>query len=142
MEDLKYMLETKTISEINTLLSRFVHSVDGYGDKLKVSFVLLNLMQECSQVFGAIDKTDFISDISDRINKLVQEANSDDGVCRVLFSQNNEIVDVLTNSQPTYIRNLRNEIDGLLCKYDDMIKKIVEIRDSLPIEKQLVEEKK
>ena len=46
MENLKSLMDSRTIADIFQTMHQFIHSADAYGNKLKLTFVLMNLIQE------------------------------------------------------------------------------------------------
>lgn len=142
MEDLKTMLDKgMPIAEINQKTNEFIHSADGYPDKLKLVSVLLNLIQEGNKLLSDVDLGDFISKISDRVNKLNRESKNLKETYGVHLEQNDKIIKSLTNEKSNDITDIQQQIKKLLSEYDAIIKELVESRDKLPIEKQLEQEK-
>lgn len=142
MEDLKTMLEKgMPIAEINRKTSEFVHSAEGYPDKLKLVSVLLNLIQEGNKLLSNVDLGDFIQKISDRVSELNRQSKSLKDKYDVHLAQNDKIIESLSNEKNNDITDIQQQIKELLSEYDAIIKKLVEVRDKLPIEKQLEQEK-
>ena len=142
MEDLKTLLDTQPLSEVNQATQQFVHSADGYENKLKLTFALLNLIHEGAGLLQSVDSSEFISDIRKRVDELNQQAGSLANEYHAQLLQNNEIQEILSDKKSTRVTDIQAQIDSLLQDYDKIIKTLVEIRDSLPIEKQLEQEKK
>ena len=75
MEDLKTILENNmSIVDINDKVNRFVDSAKDYDDKLKLTFVALNLIQKASELAHSIDSNAFITQIKDRIGDIEKQA--------------------------------------------------------------------
>ena len=142
MENLKILLDSYPLSEVNQATNQFVHSADGYNNKLKLTFVLLNLIHEEIGLLQSVDSSEFISDIRKRVDELDQQAGSLADEYHAQLLQNNEIQEILSDKKSTRVTDIQAQIDSLLQDYDRIIKTLVEIRDSLPIEKQLEQEKK
>ena len=142
MENLKILLDSYPLSEVNQATNQFVHSADGYNNKLKLTFALLNLIQEETGLLQSVNSSEFISDIRKRVDELNQQAGSLAEEYHAQLLQNNEIQEILSDKKSTRVSDIQAQIDSLLQEYDRIIKALVEIRDSLPIEKQLEQEKK
>ena len=142
MENLKILLDSYPLSEVNQATNQFVHSADGYNNKLKLTFVLLNLIHEEIGLLQSVNSSEFISDIRMRVDELNQQAGSLAEEYHAQLLQNNEIQEILSDKKSTRVSDIQAQIDSLLQDYDRIIKTLVEIRDSLPIEKQLEQEKK
>lgn len=142
MEDLKTMLDKgMSIVEIDNAINQFFVSIDGYSDQLKLTYVLLHLIQEGSRLLRSIDAKDFISQMKERINEVEEQSKTLFKEYNALFLQNKEIVEVLLNGNGKQASGINNEIKELLSKYDLIIKELVRTKESLPIEKQLEQEK-
>ena len=50
-------------------------------------------------------------------------------------------MELLSDPNSNRIADIQNQIDSLLTEYDNLIKALVELRDNLPIEKQLEKER-
>ena len=142
MENLKILLDSYPLSEVNQATNQFVHSADGYNNKLKLTFVLLNLIHEEIGLLQSVNSSEFISDIRKRVDELNQQAGSLAEEYHAQLLQNNEIQEILSDKKSTRFSDIQARIDSLLQDYDKIIKALVEIRDSLPIEKQLEQERK
>ena len=142
MENLKILLDSYPLSEVNQATNQFVHSADGYNNKLKLTFALLNLIQEETGLLQSVNSSEFISDIRKRVDELNQQAGSLAEEYHAQLLQNNEIQEILSDKKSTRFSDIQARIDSLLQDYDKIIKALVEIRDSLPIEKQLEQERK
>jgi len=142
MENLKILLDSYPLSEVNQATNQFVHSADGYNNKLKLTFVLLNLIHEEIGLLQSVNSSEFISDIRKRVDELNQQAGSLAEEYHAQLLQNNEIQEILSDKKSTRVSDIQAQIDSLLQDYDKIIKALVEIRDSLPIEKQLEQERK
>lgn len=142
MENLKILLDSYPLSEVNQAIKQFVHSADGYKNKLKLTFALLNLIHEETGLLQSVNSSEFISDIRKRVDELDQQAGSLADEYHAQLLQNNEIQEILSDKKSTRVTDIQAQIDSLLQDYDRIIKTLVEIRDSLPIEKQLEQEKK
>jgi archaellum component FlaC len=142
MENLKILLDSYPLSEVNQATNQFVHSADGYNNKLKLTFVLLNLIHEEIGLLQSVNSSEFISDIRERVEELNQQAGSLAEEYHAQLLQNNEIQEILSDKKSTRVSDIQAQIDSLLQDYDKIIKALVEIRDSLSIEKQLEQEKK
>ncbi len=142
MEDLKALMEQQPIMQVNQTIQQFVHSADGYDNKLKLTFVLLNMLQEGIQLLLSTDSEEFLSKVRKRIAELDKQSKGLADVYHMQLLQNNEIIELLTDPTSNRIADIQNQIDVLLKEYDGIIKSLVEIRDNLPIEKQIEIEKK
>ena len=142
MENLKSLMDSRTIADIFQTMHQFIHSADAYGNKLKLTFVLMNLIQEESKLLLSVRREEFISEIRSRVNELTEQSDSLGEEYLAQLTQNNEIVEVLSNSSSNRISDLQSQMGSLLSEYDRLIKALVDMRDHLPIEKQLEEEKK
>jgi len=142
MENLKSLMDSRTIADIFQTMHQFIHSADGYGNKLKLTFVLMNLIREGTELLQSVDSSEFISDIRKRVNELDQQAGSLAEEYHAQLLQDNEIQEILSDNTSTRVSDIQGQIDVLLQEYDKIIKALVELRDSLPIEKQIEQEKK
>ena len=76
------------------------------------------------------------------MDELNQQAGSLKDEYHTQLFQDNEIQELLADKTSTRVADIQAQIGSLLQDYDKIIKALVEIRDSLPIEKQLEQEKK
>ena len=74
MEDLKALMEQQPIMQVNQTIQQFVHSADGYDNKLKLTFVLLNMLQEGIQLLLSTDSEEFLSKVRKRIAELDKQS--------------------------------------------------------------------
>ena len=142
MENLKSLMDSRTIADIFQTMHQFIHSADGFGNKLNLTFVLMNLIREGTELLQSVDSSEFISDIRKRVNELDQQAGSLAEEYHAQLLQDNEIQEILSDNTSTRVSDIQGQIDVLLQEYDKIIKALVELRDSLPIEKQIEQEKK
>lgn len=140
-KDLKTMMDTLPISDINQEISEFIHSGDGYENKLKLTLVMLYLIEESSNILRSVDISEFISQVREKTKEIDKQANSLAKEYHINLQQNNEISEILTN-EDNRISELQGQISDLLTQYDTLIGKIVATREKLPIQKQLELEKK
>lgn len=143
MEDLKTLLDKgMSIVDINRNTSEFIHTADGYPDKLKLVYVLLNLIQEGTESLRSVNMSDFISQIRGRVDEIEKQSGALSMEYGTHLKQNNEITNLLTKTSDNRIAEIQRQVRELLLEYDRLVKSLVEIRDRLPIEKQLEQEKK
>lgn len=142
MEDLKAMMDKGLpIFEINKQTHQFVHSIDGHENRLKKVFVLLHIVAEAERIINTVDKDGFISDILERIMKLDQDAKNLNVEYRAQLIQNDEVLQILTDSSDNRVEDIKKEISTLLNEYDSIIKNMVDIREKMSIEEQIDVEK-
>ncbi len=138
---LKTMMDTLSIKDITQEISEFIHSGDGYENKLKLTLVILHLIEESSNILRSVDISEFISQVREKTKEIDKQANSLAKEYHINLQQNNEISEILTN-EDNRISELQGQISDLLTQYDTLIGKIVATREKLPIQKQLELEKK
>lgn len=142
-ETLKIMLDKKLpITDINSSISLFVHSADDYPDKLKVTFIILNLIKEATGLLHSISLNDFNSQVKEKVNEIDSQAKSLVELYNMHLQQNKDIASLLTDGDDNGMVDLQHKIEELLKAYDGVLKKLVEYRDRLPIEKQIEQESK
>ena len=142
MENLKVLLDAHPLLEVDQAIKQFIHSADGYENKLKLTFSLLNLIREGAGLLQTVNSSEFISDIRQRVDEINKQAGSLKDEYHAQLFQDNEIQELLADKTSTRVADIQAQIDSLLQDYDRIIKALVEIRDSLPIEKQLEQENK
>lgn len=140
MEDLKTMMDSLPIVDVNKNVHQFIHSADEYENRLKKVFVLLSLISEAAKMIKAVGTDDFISDICESINKLEQDAKKLEAEYRAQLMQNDEVLQILTNSSDNQVEKIKREISNLLSEYDSIIKNMVERREKMTIEEQITVE--
>lgn len=143
MEDLKTMLDKgMSIADINKAVNQFIDSAEGYKDtdKLKLTFILLNLIQKGATALCTIDVSDFISKIKKKIDEMEQEKETLSKEYEAHLEQNDKIISILSNENNYEISNIQRKIQDLLSDYDGIIKELVKLREKLPIEKQIEKE--
>lgn len=141
METLKTLLDDKNLEQLSKELSYFIHSADGYENRLKLACALLHLIDECCTLLKTVDLDGFISDVRKRIEDVESQSNSLKVTYRRHLDSNNEINAVLVDPDENGVANLQKEIERLLMEYDSILKGILEKREELPIEKLLKEKK-
>ena len=139
METLKTLLDDNNLNQINQEFSQFIHSADGYENRLKLTLALISLINESCTLLSAINVNDFINDIRKRIEDIEsQSSNLKDNYRRHLDS-NNELSNIIANPDDTRISSLQEGITKSLKEYDNILNAIVKLRESLPIETRLKE---
>lgn len=142
-ETLKIMLDKKLpITDINSSINLFVHSADDYPDKLKVTFIILNLIQEAAGLLHSISLNDFNSQVKDKVDEIDSQAKSLVELYNTHLQQNKDIASLLTDGEDNGMVDLQHKIEELLNAYDGVLRRLVEYRDRLPIEKQIEQESK
>lgn len=132
MEDLKSMLDKgMPIVDINNNVNQFVDSADGYPDKLKLTCVLLNLIQSGLNCLRSVDFDDFTLQIKERIDEVENQSKELCEVYGTHLLQDEAIVDVLINGKDPQGADIQQQIQKLLSEYDAVIKKLVKQRESL-----------
>ena len=131
-----------SIEAINNQVNEFVHSAEKHGNKLKLAFVLLNLIDESSKILQGINREDFISEVEKKVKEIGNKADALSKEYNEHLKQNQEIAEVLSKRDDSQIVQLQKQINDLLKEYDAVIKRLVEAREKLPIEKQMEEKKK
>ena len=141
-ENLKTMMESKSINEIEQELTEFVRSGDGYENKLKLTFVLLSIIEAGTQSLQSVDLGDFITQIKNKVEETRLQASATSDEFNAHINQDDEITGLLVGRENNRIAVIQGEVRSLLKEYDSIIKNLVQIHDQLPIEKQLEQEKK
>lgn len=139
METLKTLLDDKNLNQINQEFSQFIHSADGYENRLKLTLALISLINESCTLLNTINVNDFISDIRKRIDEIESKSSNLKDNYRRHLDSNKEISNIITNPDDNRISSLQEGITKSLKEYDDILKTIVELRESLPIETMLKE---
>ena len=139
-ENLKTMMESKSINEIEQELTEFVRSGDGYENKLKLTFVLLSIIEAGTQSLQSVDLGDFITQIKNKVEETRLQASATSDEFNAHINQDDEITGLLVGRENNRIAVIQGEVRSLLKEYDSIIKKLVQIHDQLPIEKQLEQE--
>lgn len=140
MEDLKTMLDNQSITDINQTINKFVHSGDGYENKLKLTFVILNLINESCALLQTINVNGFINDIRQRIEDVGSQSNNLKEAYRRHLDSNEAINAVLANPDDNRMSTLQKDIERLLGEYDSLLESILRRREELPIQTQLNEQ--
>lgn len=142
MEDLKTILDNNvSIVDINDKVNKFIDSAKDYDDKLKLTFVALNLLKEGVNLLNSVGHDDFIKQVKEKIDKAEKEHQTLSVLYGVNLKQNDEISALFTGEYDNRISSIQKKIPELLSEYDRIIRELVETRDKLPIEKQLEKEK-
>lgn len=141
MENFKTLLDDYNLDQISQKLSQFLHSADGYENRLKLTHALLGLINESCVLLKTVDLNDFISEIRKRIEDIESQSNNLKEVYRRHLDLNKDVSGVLANPNHNKISTLQNEIEKLLKEYDSILKEILEHRKKLPIETKLKEQK-
>lgn len=134
MESIKDMIDKKmSIADINQITHRYIDSVSSSPDKLRVTFVLLYILEEASSALSAVDFHDFSKQMIERINFIEKEVKNTSDAFNEHLHENDLIVDVLTNNGNTQVSMIQQQIRELLSSYDDMIKQLVVERERLAL---------
>ena len=142
-ENLKIMLDKKLpITDINNSISDFIHSADDYPDKLKLTFIILNLIQEGPVLLQSINLNDFTTQVVKKVNEIDSQADYLTKAYNTHLKQNRDIASMLTDGDDNRLIDLQHKIEEQLQMYDRIIKALLEYRESLPIEKQMEKENK
>ena len=141
MDNLKSLLESQDLTNINRELYQFIHSAEGYENRLKKVFALMCLIAEADKALRAVDMDGFISDIRERVNSIDLQTVKDTAEYHGQLAQNDIIARLLTNPSDNNIEDIRRQISTLLNEYDAAIKLLVELREKMTIEQQIAAEK-
>lgn len=134
MESIKDMIDKKmSIADINQITHRYIDSVSNSPDKLRVTFVLLYILEEASSALSAVDFHDFSKQMIERITSIEKEVKTNSDAFNGHLHENNLIMDVLTNNGTTQVSVIQQQIKDLLFSYDDMIKQLVAERERLAL---------
>lgn len=139
MESFKKLLDEKDINQISQELSQFIHSADGYANRLKLVYVLLGLINESCNLLKTIEVKDFISDIRDRIEGVESESSNTKEIFNRHLGSNNDISAILDPNN-NRVSTLQEEIKKRLEEYDMILKGIIESREKLPVQTLLKEQ--
>ena len=141
MDTLKTLLDDKNLEQLSRELSQFIHSAEGYANRLKLTYALLGLIDECCTLLKTVDLDGFISDVRKRIEDVESQSSNLKEVYRRHLYSNKGISSVLANPDENRVSYLQNEIERLLVEYDSILKGILETREKLPVEMLLKEKK-
>ena len=139
MKDLKTLLDEKSLDQIKQELSQFVHSADGYANRLKITYALLYLINDGCALLKTIDLNSFISDIRKRIEDIESQSGSLKETYDRHLAANKNISAVLASPSDNKLTTQQKEIEKLHREYDGMLKELLERREKLSIEGQLKE---
>jgi len=137
---LKTMMDTLSIKDITQEISEFIHSGDGYENKLKLTLVILHLIEESCMLLKTIDLNDYILEIRKRIEDVESQSNSLKEAYRRHLYSNKDLSSVLACPGDNKVSTLQKEIEKLLGEYDSILKEILKKREELPIEAMLKEQ--
>jgi archaellum component FlaC len=140
MDNLKSLLESQDLANINRELYQFIHSAEGYENRLKKVFALMYLIAEADNALRAVGMDGFISDIRERVNSIDLQTVKDTAEYHGQLAQNDIIARLLTNPSDNNIEDIRRQISTLLNEYDAAIKLLVELREKMTIEQQIAAE--
>lgn len=141
MENLKDLLDSKSLTDINNELHQFVHSAEGYENRLKLVFALLYLVNEADAVVKSVDLESFISDIRERVGELDGQSEKLGAEYHAHIAENTKVAQILAGNSNDRIEDIQHQISMLLAEYDDVIKKLVETREKMSIEQQISAER-
>jgi hypothetical protein len=141
METFKTLLDDYDLVQLGQKLSQFIHSADGYDNRLKLTFALIDLLNEGCTLLKTIDVNDFINDIRKRVEEIESQSSVLKESYRRHFDSNNDISTILANPGDNRISTLQEGITKSLKEYDSILRAIVELRESLPLETLLKEQK-
>lgn len=141
METFKTLLDDYDLVQIGQKLSQFIHSADGYDNRLKLTFALIDLLNEGCTLLKTIDVNDFINDIRKRVEEIESQSSVLKESYRRHYDSNNDISTILANPGDNRITTLQEGITKSLKEYDSILRAIVELRESLPLETLLKEQK-
>lgn len=140
MASLNDILNEQKIVQIHETINGFVHSADGYSNKLKLVFALMSIIDESLSLLRTVDCTNYIQEVRERIVQLSAEAESLAQAYHAHLTQNEEIYSILADTPSDRISNIERQVESLMQEYDGIIKGIVEEREKLPLECQLKEQ--
>ena len=137
MDNLNNILENQKIMQIHETIKEFIHSADGYANRLKLVFALLAIIEESSSALQAVDTNDYIDEVRDKISQLKGRAERLAIAYHSQIAQNKEIYSILADASSDKVANIEHQIEKLLKEYDSIIKGVVEVREQLPLQGQL-----
>lgn len=139
MEDLKTLLldEKSSIASINERVNKYIGSEKDYSDysnKLKLTFVALNLFKKSSELLHSVKQDDFISQVTEKINEMEKEKETLSKEYDIYLKQNDKVYNVLSDKNNDRIPEIQDGIRRLLNEYDGILNDLVKLRDgsSLP----------
>ena len=139
MENLRSILQYP-MAEVQEQLNLFVHSADGYENKLKLYFALLTIISESSALMRTIDINDFL----EKVRNLLDDVNSEKSELareyHIQFFQDKEIATVLADNGAGHLLELQQSVSKALDEFERLLRTIVQTREQLPIGKQMEQE--
>lgn len=136
MDKLSELLDNQTIDKIGNEIDSFLQPAGNHPNRLKVAFVLLHTMMKCNDLLSTIDVDEFISDIKKRIIEVEEQSKSLTETYQANLIQDQEIYRVLADNS-SRVTEISDQIQTLLLEYDNIIKRLVQTKESLPLETQL-----
>lgn len=135
MADLKTMLDNNmSITDINNNVNQFVGSANGHADKLKLTFVALNLLEAGSELLKSVKPDDFISQVKEKINEMKKEKETLSKGYVSHLEQNNKVFEILGDQNNDQIHKLQGNIQELLNEYDGVLREMVAVWDKEQVE--------
>lgn len=139
MDNLNSILQYP-MAEVQEQLNAFVHSADGYENKLKLYFALLTLISESSALMRTIDINDFL----EKVRNLLDDVNTENSELareyHIQFFQDKEIATVLADNGAGRLLEIQQSVSKALEEFESLLRTIVETREQLPIGKQMEQE--
>lgn len=141
MEDLKVLLDTHTMQDVQKYVNQFIHSADEYSDQLKLALVLMKMLQDGTDLLCSIDKSSFLTAIQKEAEEKTKKSHETYSELNALIAENEKIAGILSKGDDNELSQKEVEIRRLLKEYEVILNRLREARDKLPIQKQIELEK-
>lgn len=141
MEDLKVLLDTHTMQDVQKYVNQFIHSADEYSDQLKLALVLMRILQDSTDLLCSIDKSTFLTAIQKEMEEKTNKAHEKCSELNAQITENEKIAGLLSKGDDNELSQKEADIRKLLKEYEVILNRLREARDKLPIQKQIELEK-
>ena len=141
MDNLNTILGSNDLKSITTMTDEFFASAEGFENKLKLSIAVATIISKSLSVLQSIDKDSFISELRDKLDKIEADVESSREIHMDHLRLDQEVRSSLCEDGDATFDVLERDIRDALMKMDSSLRKLILLRDRLPIS-EIVDGKK
>lgn len=111
-------IKGKTISTVDKDLEVSISSLLNEPNKLKVAFVLCDILKIASSTLEKIDLSTFVTSLKNELDSLIMQTQKELEFFKQHDFQNDLVLSSLINKSPEETLKIQTHIDGLIKAYD------------------------
>ncbi|MFI3261334.1 MAG: hypothetical protein R3Y26_00350 [Rikenellaceae bacterium] len=134
MENLKQLIDSKSLDEIDKILQASIDSTDQVGNQLKLCYVLVSILERYGMKLNTISLEDYVSAVKTQVKSANEKIDSTKQPIISHIQQNKQVLKYIIDGGTPEIKNIESQLDELLKQYDLATKDLVELQSQKHLE--------